>query len=129
MYFWSNKKIWIKNLSGVQNTREFGTSFCIFGELTTVFRQKCRQKRQFRSFSELPGDFWSKSFLLDQKNTVVYETNWFLIIARPYCSLLLIFRNFPRFFRSSRKAENDERWAVVSSNEQQWWKIIYFHKL
>ena len=31
--------------------------------------------------------------------------------------------------RTYEQTENDEKWAVVSSNEQQWREIIYFHKL
>ena len=107
-----------KNLTGIQKTSEIGVFACIFGEKRSSVHQKFQKKSQFRSYSELQQDFWFKSFLLDQKYIVVYENIWFLIITRHYCSLLLIFWNFPRFFLTPEMAENSRKWAVVSSNDE-----------
>ena len=49
--------------------------------LAGVFHQNAKN----RSFFELRGDFWFKSFLLDHKNILIYENVWFLVITR-HCS-------------------------------------------
>ena len=78
-----------------------------------------------RLFFEVRRDFWFKSFLLDQKNFVVCENIWFLVIDRHCSSLLRIFSNFPRFFRLPRNAENDEN----EHKDEQWREIIYIHNI
>ena len=80
--------------------------------------QNTKKKYQFRWFSELRRDFWSKSFLLDWICSVVYEFMWFFIITAHCCSLLLIFGHISAKCR---------KWAVTSSNEQQWRIIRYIH--
>ena len=79
---------------------------------------KNTKKCQFRWFSELRRDFWSKSFLLDWICSVIYEFMWFFVITAHYCSLLLIFGHISAKCR---------KWAVTSSNEQQWREIRYIH--
>ena len=100
--------------------------FCLSAHmLCDVFHQNIKN----RSFFELRRDFWFKSFLLAQKNTIVYENIWFLIIAAHYCSLLLTFRHFQPFWSCGKSEENSWKWAVMSSKDEQWWEINYFHKL
>ena len=79
-----------------------------FDEFSTVFRQKRRQIRQFRSFSQLRQYFWFKSFLLAQKYIVVYGNIWLLVIARHCCSLQFISWIFLDFSDQLKMAKNKQ---------------------
>ena len=62
--------------------------------------------------------FDSRSFLLDQKDIIVYEYIRYLVIARRYSSLLVIFRHFLPFWWCGKSEENSWKWAVRTSNDE-----------
>ena len=94
------KKIWIKNLIGVQKTSEIAVILPFFHFSKKLpFSPKKPKNHQFRSFSELRWDFWFKSFFIGPE---IHCILWKHMISHHCCSLLLVTAHFHDFFLSSQ---------------------------
>ena len=116
------KKIWIKNLAATRRTTilKISTVLADFrwktlgGDFSPFFTKNAKK----RSFFEVLTDFWFKSFLLDRKYLC---SLWKYMISRHYSSLLVLTYRFSRHFRhfwGPENAENDEKRAVRTSNDE-----------
>ena len=115
-YIDPTKKIWTEIVVATLRTTVLKMPSLMFGEIrwVAIFHQNAKN----RSFYELRQDFWFKSFLLDQKYIILYEYIWYLVIARHYSSLLVIFRHFLPFWWYGKSEENSWKWAVKTSNDE-----------
>ena len=115
-YIDPTKKIWTEIVVATLRTTILKMPSLMFGEIrwVAIFHQNAKN----RSFYELRQDFWFKSFLLDQKYIIFYEYLRYLVIARHYSSLLVIFRHFLPFWWYGKSEENSWKWAVRTSNDE-----------